>query len=112
MFNKELQLNIGENMIDDCYRLGKNRNRRPVLMSFTSTLIRDHILDRAKLLKGTRIFLEKDYDFKTRSTRAQLMPFMKEARSKGKHAFLREDKLVIDGKEVDIHYCNNNLKTR
>ena len=40
------------------------------------------------------------------------MPFMKEARSKGKHAFLREDKLVIEGKEVDIHYCKNNSKTR
>ena len=46
LFNKELQINICDYMVDDCYRLGKKRNRRPALISSTSTLTRDSILER------------------------------------------------------------------
>ena len=81
-----------------------------MLISFTSTLTRDRILERAKLLKGTKIFLERDHDFETRNIRAQLIPYMREARAKGKHAILRYDKLIIEGREVDIHYCKNNIE--
>ena len=98
-------------MVDDYYRLGKKRNRRPALISFTSTLIRDSILERAKLLKGTKIFLERDHDVKTRNIRSQLIPYMREARGKGKHAILRYDKLFIEGREVDLHYCKNNMES-
>ena len=56
LFDKELRINICDYMVDDCYRLGKKRNRRPALISFTSSLIRDSILESAKLLKGTKKF--------------------------------------------------------
>ena len=62
LFSKELQMNISDMMIDDCFRLGKSKNRRPVLIKFTSKLTRDCVLERSKLLKGTGIYLEKDYE--------------------------------------------------
>ena len=110
LFSKELKINICDYMVDDCCRLGKKRNKRPALISFTSTLITDRILERAKLLKGTKIFLERDHDFKTRSIRAQLIAYMREARAKGKHAILSYDKLLIERTEVDLHYCKNNME--
>ena len=100
LFNKELQINICDYMVDDCYRLGKKKNTRPVSISFTNTFTRDSILERAKLLKGTNIFLGRDHDYNTRNIRAQLIPYMRDARNKGKHAILRYDKLITEGKEV------------
>ena len=78
LFSKELKTNIPDLMISDCYRLGKNKNTRPVIIKFTSKLTRDSILERSKLLKGTRIYLGKDYDKSTREIRKQLIPYMKE----------------------------------
>ena len=69
LFCNELHISMNENSIDDCYRVGRNSRRRPVLVSFVSTLMRDSILERAKILKGSGIFLERDYDRKTRDTR-------------------------------------------
>ena len=96
-------------MIDDCFRLGKTKNRRPVLIKFTSKLIMDCVLERSKLLKGTGIYLERDYDTLTREIRRQLVPFMKEARYKGKHAVLRDDKIIVEGRKLDLNFCKKNL---
>ena len=95
LISKELQLNISDMMIDDCYRLGKSKNRRPVLIKFTSKLTRDSVLERSKLLKGTGVYLEKDYEKSVRVIRKQLIPFIKEGRGKGRHAVLRGDKLIV-----------------
>ena len=35
---------------------------------------------------------------------------MREARAKGKHVILRYDKLLIEGREVGLHYCKNNME--
>ena len=105
---RELQLNISDMSIDDCYRIGKSKNRRPILVKFTSKLTRDSVLERSKLLKGTGIFLEKDYEKSVRETRKQLIPFMKEARGKGRQAMLRGDKLIVEGKEWDLNFCKRN----
>ena len=53
LFAKELQVNISDNMIDDCFRMGKSKKRRLALIRFTSILLRDSVLEREKLLKGT-----------------------------------------------------------
>ena len=106
---RELQLNISDMSIDDCYRIGKSKNRRPILVKFTSKLTRDSVLERSKLLKGTGIFLEKDYEKSVRETRKQLIPFMKEARGKGRHAVMRGDKLIVEGRELDLNFCIRNL---
>ena len=109
LFSKELQIKISDKMIDDCFRLGKIKNRRPVLTKFTSKLIRDCVLERSKLLKGTGIYLERDHDKLTREIRRQLVPFMKEARCKGKHVVLRDDKLIVEGRKLDLNLCKKNL---
>ena len=67
--------------------------------------MRDNILERSKILKGSGICLEKDYDRKTRETRTQLKSYMKEARINGKHAVLKADKLVIEGRDFDLEFC-------
>ena len=109
LFAKELQMNISDMMIDDCFRLGKTKNRRPVLIKFTSKITRDCELERSKLLKGTGIYLAKDYDKAIREIRRQLIPFRKEARDKGIHAVLRYEKLIVEGRELDLNFCKMNL---
>ena len=82
------------------------------MISFTSTMIRDSILEWAKLLKGTNIFLGRDHDAKTRNIHALLIPYMREARAKGKHAVLKFDKLLKEGRQVDLHYCKNIMEPK
>ena len=82
---------------------------RPVLIKFTSKLTRDSVLERSKLLKGTGIYLEKDYEKPVREIRKQLIPFMKEARVKVRHAVLRGVKLIVEGRELDLNFCKRKL---
>ena len=34
---------------------------------------------------------------------------MKEKRKKGRRAFLRDDKLMVEGRELDLKFCKKNL---
>ena len=64
-----------------------------------------------KITEGNRniLYLEKDYEKSVREIRKQLIPFMKEARGKGRHTVLRGDKLIVEGRELDLNFCKRNL---
>lgn len=109
MFAREMQLNLGENVIDDCYRLGKRNIKRPILVKFNSILAKDAVLDRTRLLRGTRIRIDRDYDYITRMKRKELLHYLWEARKNGQRARLVFDKININGRLLDLEYCRRNL---
>ena len=76
IFAKELQFNLSDNMIDNCFQLGKQKKKRPILIKFTSILAGDSILDRAKMLHSTQLRISRDYDYNTRQTRRELVKYM------------------------------------
>ena len=68
-------------------------------------ITRDTVLEQAKMLRGTKIQIEKDFDFYTRRIRRELLPYMREARSNGQRAYLTNDKLRIEGRNYDLKYA-------
>ena len=65
LFASGLHLNLNEHLIDNCYWTGRRRFNRPLLVRFTTTLARDAVLDRTRMLKGTKIRIERNFDFRT-----------------------------------------------
>ncbi|KAF5289687.1 hypothetical protein FQA39_LY14981 [Lamprigera yunnana] len=56
-------------------------------------------------LTSTKIWISDDFTRKVQAERKKLFPYLKEAPQKEKKAFLKYDKLVINGKEL----CSKNL---
>lgn len=84
--------------IDRAHCVGKpseGERPRPVLIKLFRFKDREDILQRAKFLKATKIFINEDYTDAVRRKRRELMPELKAARERGDIAYLRNDKLII-----------------
>lgn len=103
-----MAINIGEEAINNIYRLGKG-TYRPLLVKFNSKATRDFILDNRRKLKNTHFRIEEDFNYDTRQARRNLLPYMQDARSKGHKASLRQNKLLLDGRILDLEYCMANF---
>lgn len=101
-----LAMKVDETNINNCYRIGKGRFR-PILVKFTSFLMKDTILARGHMLKGTKIRLDNDYDFQTRQERQKLLPLLRSARARGLRAILHFNKIRIEGRIMGYDDANN-----
>ena len=110
LFANEMNVRVHENSSDNCFWLGKRRGRRPQLVRFTRDITREEILDKAKMLKGLKIWIERDFDFCTRKVRRDLLPYMWKARKNGQRAVLKFDKLKIGDQLFDLDFCKKNLE--
>lgn len=68
---------------------------RPIVARFVSRKDKARVMEKAKNLKGTNIYINEDYPEEVRQKRKELIPAMKAAREWGEIAFLRYDKLII-----------------
>lgn len=91
--------------IDKVHRMGsaltKNEanatrpNRpRPIIVKFSSNAERQSVLQNAKKLKGTNVYIKEDFCEGTLKKRRELLPELKAAREQGFYAFLSHDRLV------------------
>lgn len=98
IFRQKLQLQR-DMEIERAHRIGKPeaaRNRpRSIVVKFLNSKDKAAVMQRAKNLKGTQIFINDDYTDAVRLKRKELLPKLKEARDKGDIAYLRHDKLII-----------------
>lgn len=99
IFQDKLELDYNKMIIEKVHRIGKfksaNSTRpRPIMVRFQSHKDKKQVMDKAKCLKGTKIFLNDDYPESVRQKRRELIPAMKAARDRGEIAFLRYDKLI------------------
>lgn len=85
--------------IDVMYRLGKKdqNKRRPILIRFISLLKRDLIMKNWKLFSDKNIDISEDFPDEIRKRRKELLPILKELKSKGMRASIRVDKLLVNG---------------
>lgn len=92
----KLQLDIE---VERAHRTGKsmaaNTRPRPIVVKFLRFKDRSAVLERAKNLRGTNIYINEDYTDAVRMKRKELLPKLREARERGEIAFLRHDKLII-----------------
>ncbi len=61
----------------------------------------------AKILKGSRIFVNEDFPSESQNHRRILRPIMKKANASGKKAFLNVDSLIINDKSYTIDTLNS-----
>lgn len=99
IFQDKLKLDAKDMIIDRVYRIGKFKSAnsskpRPVMVRFLSQKAKQQVMEKAKYLKGTKIFLNEDYPESVRQKRKELLPAMRAARERGEIAFLRYDKLI------------------
>ena len=89
--------------------IGERNIERPILVKFNSVLAKDAVLERTRLLKGTRIRVDRDCDYDTRMKHKELLQYLWEARKNGQSARLVFDKININGRLFDLEYCHWNL---
>lgn len=68
---------------------------RSIVVKLLSFKDKAAVLQKAKNLKGTIIFINEDYTDAVRSKRKGLMPKLRAARERGDIAYLRHDRLII-----------------
>lgn len=73
---------------------GRDERPRPIVVRFLRFKDRNAVLEKAKNLKGSNIYINEDYSDAVRLKRKELIPAMKEARKRGDIAYLRFDKLI------------------
>ena len=99
MIQEKLHLDQSNICLERVYRAGKpkdNINSRPrtIVVKFLRFKDKETVLQRAKHLKGTNIYLNEDFPDAVRQRRKELIPAMKAARERGEVAYLRYDKLI------------------
>lgn len=108
LFKEKLQL-PGDIALEWVVRMTKRNDStpvdlpRPVVASFLRFKDRSAVLESAKKLRGTNIFINEDFTEAVRQRRRELLPALKAARSRGEIAYLRYDKLIT-------HPANTNKK--
>lgn len=70
-----------------------------------------NILRASKLLKGTNIGISNDYSDEVRAVRKELIPFLKKAREENNIAYIKDDKLIINGNAYTLEDCQKDLPT-
>ncbi len=83
------------------HRIGRYNSAkiRPIVAKFAYYPDREQVRKASKELKGTPYGISEQYPREVMETRQKLIPIMKKVREENKEAYLRVDKLFIDGRE-------------
>ncbi|KAL0809364.1 hypothetical protein ABMA28_011567 [Loxostege sticticalis] len=108
IFQDLLNINL-EDYIESIHRLGKRGNRRPLVIELMSKKMVHYILENRLYFRNTGLAISEHLDETSRQLRKKLTNLMHEARKNGHHAILRNNKLLINGKEYNH---TNNDETR
>ncbi|KAG5862712.1 hypothetical protein JTB14_014975 [Gonioctena quinquepunctata] len=105
----KLELKITRTEINNIFRLGKKAgHNRPILISLSSQIKRQEILRNARKLKGTKIVItEENGELEERKI---LLGALKEAKSNNKTAFLKRNKLIVEGESYTVADIENAKK--
>ena len=126
--DKELQLNEARIQTERVHRLKSKGKPSPIIVKFSFYKDRDIVLKKYRdMRKAEReanagkndnsenenevglepaVRIGEDFPYRVRNVRRKLIPFLKKSFSEGKEAFLKYDKLCVEG---DLYnYCKEN----
>ncbi|XP_065678253.1 repetitive organellar protein-like [Hydra vulgaris] len=96
------QLKISNIIIERAHRIERRFNAekiknkpRTIILKLLNYKDKEKILENAKMLKGTGIFINEDFSFETNKIRRELSEKMKIERNAGKYAIIEYDKLIV-----------------
>lgn len=96
LIEKDMNIRITLNEVNNAYRLGEKKDNkpRPILVTFISNWRRNEIFRNKKKL-GSEIYIKEDLSKEILEKRRELLPQLKEQRTKGKICYFVKDKIVI-----------------
>jgi len=100
------QLKIGDTIrFHRCHRLGKDnpKKTRPIIAKFVWFQDKQAILQNAKNLKGSSVFIQEFFSPTTSHRRNALYPLLRYQKKNKKKCSLNRDQLIIEGKRYTIH---------
>lgn len=100
--NDLLNIELRENHIDDIYKLKNRDGTSRVVVRLVSYLKKLEILKHCKKLKNTAIYISNDLSLKQREDRKQLIKYRGIARKNNKEAFIKNGKLIVDGRSYTL----------
>lgn len=111
IFKKHLKVWITS--IERIHRLGNHKegSRRPVILRLMNYREKQLIVQNAKKLKGTNIYIGEDFSYRVRSVRRLLWNSSRANRERREKVYLSYDKLKING-EVYIWDDQKNDKVK
>jgi hypothetical protein len=83
--------------VDYVKRIGRSRGNRPTLVKFITIFKKLEVLKNTNKLAGSRIRVEQNYAREVREIRRELIPYLKDARSRGHKAIMKKNKLIVNG---------------
>lgn len=98
VFSDILGLNL-DGYIEGLTRLGKKGQRRPIVVELINKRIPQIALQNKYYFKGTGLAVSEFLDREAILERRRLGKLLQEARNAGHHAVIRNNKLMINGKE-------------
>lgn len=104
---KSLKIPVSRNDFEVVHRMGKKQEKkdRPVFLTFRSMKLRNDVFKAKNLLKGTNVVISEDLPKEINLKRKELYPALLAAKKLNKKAFIKVDKLIVDGRvclEKDI----------
>lgn len=93
-----------EGELQELHRIGiKRANKiRPIFMKMRNYETKVKIMKRTKELKGTQIFITEDFPKHVLEERKVLSNHLKKAREIGHRAFMKYNKLIVNGEEYGV----------
>lgn len=89
---------MNERDIERAHRVGHGRYPRPIVCKLAHYKVKEEIIRSARFLRGTGVAISEDHSRRVREERAFLKRHLIDARKQGARAFIRFDKLVINGR--------------
>lgn len=85
--------------IEESTRIGKKGNRRPLIVELISKNMTKYILQNVAYLRNTGLYISEYLDENGRNNRKKAQEILRNARKNGRHAIIRNNKIIIDGKD-------------
>ncbi|XP_073942432.1 uncharacterized protein [Choristoneura fumiferana] len=98
MFRDIMNVNL-DGYVEELRRIGKRGNQRPLIIELVNKQITRYLLDNRNFFLNTGLSITEYLDEKSLKTRRNLINILREARRDGKHAVLRNNRLIINGVE-------------
>uniref|UniRef100_A0A8D8M929 Uncharacterized protein n=1 Tax=Cacopsylla melanoneura TaxID=428564 RepID=A0A8D8M929_9HEMI len=100
MIREKMDITILSTEVDSVKRFGRaQNNQRPIIMALTTWKRKMELISNGRKLKGTGISIREDFPQEVQITRKSLYEEMMEHRRNGRKAYIRYDKLIIEGNE-------------
>uniref|UniRef100_A0A8D8UPB2 Endonuclease-reverse transcriptase n=1 Tax=Cacopsylla melanoneura TaxID=428564 RepID=A0A8D8UPB2_9HEMI len=100
MIREKMDITILSTEVDSVKRFGRaQNNQRPIIMALTTWKRKMELISNGRKLKGTGISIREDFPQEVQRIRKSLYEEMMEHRRNGRKAYIRYDKLIVEGNE-------------